>query len=50
MKLTAKFVENVSEAGKDKGQISNICKALSEAGKITRPNRNAAWQLTDAAS
>lgn len=42
--------ELVEVLGKDKGQISNICKALSEAGKITRSHRNAAWQLTDAAS
>jgi hypothetical protein len=28
----------------------DICKALSEAGKITRSHRNAAWQLTDAGS
>jgi DNA-binding IclR family transcriptional regulator len=42
--------ELVEVLGKDKGQISNICKTLSEAGKITRPHRNAAWQLTVAAS
>ena len=42
--------ELVDVLGKDKGQISNICKTLAEAGKITRPHRNAAWQLTEAAS
>ncbi|MGB1915759.1 MAG: AAA family ATPase, partial [Paracoccaceae bacterium] len=42
--------ELVEVLGKDKGQISNICKTLSEAGKITRPHRNAAWELTDTAS
>lgn len=35
---------------KDKGQISNICSALADAGKIQRPNRNSPWQLVSAAS
>jgi len=33
--------------GKDKSQISKICKGLSEVGKINRSNRNFAWELAD---
>ena len=42
--------ELVERLNKDKGQISNICKALAAGGKIQRANRNAAWHLIELAN
>ena len=42
--------ELAATLAKDKGQISNICSALADAGKIQRPNRNSPWQLVSATS
>lgn len=36
-----------AELGKDKGQISNVCSALSDDGKIIRANRASPWNLVE---
>ena len=37
----------VSKLGKDKGQISHVCSALSNARKISRTDRTAPWSLVE---
>lgn len=37
----------VSKLGKDKGQISHVCSALSNARKISRTARTAPWSLVE---
>lgn len=34
-----------TELGRDKGQISNVCKSLADDGKIMRKSRNEPWRL-----
>ena len=44
--LIAAASEN-NALGKDKGQISNVCSALSDDGKIIRANRASPWNLVE---